>query len=727
MMLIIGLLLALLLQVALIVVVVVSRHRHPTRSRFLVYLCCSTVWLISLLLLSSPPSGYLTVVIFGSSMAGIAASIALILFCQAFPVWSPVDRWYKSLRFPVAILPVVIAGVWLHFPHSRVVPLTASYWILCCSLYCVFYVGSIIKRARGRERLQLQYMLLGLLLLCLGEVIEKTGPLLTGQQMSFYLQPCLGLAFLALTTYVLLGNPLIGLDRIIQQSVIFLSLLGIIALVFTFAIKDLSSVLFYLLRFSRRGGFYLVTALLGLVFLPVYARLLHWSNRWRYLHHLDPAMILHEAEELFDLTNDPQGWAATLKQVVTRFIMPEHLSIFVPYFGGTYRCIASTEDTRIVPDYLDNKNTTVGYIIFTNKPLITDYLIYQLGAEEHEAWTLKSWDIALACPLSYKKLRYGFLLLGEKRSGGAYTREDLQFFSALCVIAANAYHRIHSQNELLQDKKTQEQVVAQQREQLTTTSTRLQQIDRANDHFLAILSHELLSPLTSILGWADVGLQSSDNEVTSKALGVILNNARRQKRLVDDLLDVSRMNYQKLHLERNFVDLWELAKQSIEGIQQQTAERRIDLRVVPPENAMPVFADASRMLQVFTNLLANAIKFTDPQGTITVTGTCDGLQAWVEVRDTGIGITAGDLETIFELFNQGAADKDHGKGLGLGLALVQGIVNLHDGTITAESPGIGFGSTFCVKLPCIETRRREKSPDSPADEEDTAILMTEIT
>jgi signal transduction histidine kinase len=224
---------------------------------------------------------------------------------------------------------------------------------------------------------------------------------------------------------------------------------------------------------------------------------------------------------------------------------------------------------------------------------------------------------------------------------------------------------------------------------------------QAKDDFLAMLSHELRSPLSAIVGWTQVfRARKGEPEMVERALQTIERNARLQTRLVDDLLDVSRIVGGGLRLDLVRVELVPLLESVIDATRPDAAEKGIQLtsRLDPWTEA--VRGDQARLDQVFWNLLSNAIKFTPTGGRVEVVLTGGGGQAQVTVTDTGQGIRPDFLPYVFDRFRQGdtGPSRSHG-GLGLGLAIVHHIVTLHGGTVVAESRGEGLGARFTVTLP----------------------------
>ncbi len=227
--------------------------------------------------------------------------------------------------------------------------------------------------------------------------------------------------------------------------------------------------------------------------------------------------------------------------------------------------------------------------------------------------------------------------------------------------------------------------------------------NRVKDEFLAVLSHELRSPLNPILGWAGL-LRSGklDETTTAEALEVIERNAKLQAELIEDLLDVSRILQGKLSLSAHPVALAATIRAALEIVRLPAAAKSIDIEINLTAEMGQVLGDATRLQQVFWNLLSNAVKFTPKGGRVTVQLQQVGDRAQITVGDTGKGILADFLPHVFDSFRQadGSTTRQSG-GLGLGLAIVQQIVELHKGTVWAESRGEGLGATFTVRLPLM--------------------------
>lgn len=259
---------------------------------------------------------------------------------------------------------------------------------------------------------------------------------------------------------------------------------------------------------------------------------------------------------------------------------------------------------------------------------------------------------------------------------------------ALAAQAANALQKVRRFD-----------VVARRQEALARTN-------KAKDEFLSVLSHEMRTPLTPILGWAAMlrrGLLQGQAGSVAHAVDAIERNARQQLQLVDEMLDLSRLLNNKVQLEPEPVRPLDALATAVASAQDALATRRLRLDMDVPHALPSVLADPRRLQQVLGNLIANAIKFTADDGEITVGAhaTADGVE--FSVRDTGIGLLEDELSVIFDRFHQADSSSTRQQGgLGIGLSVVKGLVELHGGRAWATSPGPGRGSTFVVRFPAIQ-------------------------
>jgi signal transduction histidine kinase len=227
-----------------------------------------------------------------------------------------------------------------------------------------------------------------------------------------------------------------------------------------------------------------------------------------------------------------------------------------------------------------------------------------------------------------------------------------------------------------------------------------EEANRLKDEFLAVISHELRTPLNAIVGWTTL-LRSgkADQQLFDKGLEVIQRNALLQSRMIEELLDVSRIVAGKIVLDNQLLEIATTIDDAVSSIRPVADAKHITIFTDIHPDVGRLIGDANRLQQVVGNLLSNSVKFTPEGGQITVTAGRVGDAIELSVRDTGSGIDSAFLPHVFERFRQAAAPERSGGGLGLGLAIVRHLVELHGGSVTAHSEGIGLGAVFTVRFP----------------------------
>jgi PAS domain S-box-containing protein len=279
---------------------------------------------------------------------------------------------------------------------------------------------------------------------------------------------------------------------------------------------------------------------------------------------------------------------------------------------------------------------------------------------------------------------------------------------ALLVLAKDVTAQIRAQAEREQLLKSEQQA----REQA-------QEANRAKDEFLALVTHELRAPLNAVLGWANILRTAPINETTVQhAAAVIERSARTQSRLIEDLLDTARIATGKLRLDIQPVNLAAVLENVLDVFLPAAEAKSISMNVSFGSRTEVMTGDPERLQQLFWNLISNAIKFTPNEGRVEVRLERVDPHLRITVSDTGKGISPDSLQSIFDRFQQGESGTRRRSGLGLGLSLVRDLVELHGGTVTADSPGVGLGATFTVDLPVRAVRPAHEYPasDQPAGE-----------
>ena len=303
---------------------------------------------------------------------------------------------------------------------------------------------------------------------------------------------------------------------------------------------------------------------------------------------------------------------------------------------------------------------------------------------------------SLMVPLVARGRILGAIAALQAESGRHFDEQDLGFFTELAQRAALAIDnaRLYSEAE--------------------TARRDAERANRTKDEFLAVLGHELRNPLAPIVTSLKL-MELQRGKDTPREREIISRQVAHLSRLVDDLLDVSRITQNRVELQFETLDLREVVSTAVESVSGSLHAQGIDCMLSLPAQPVPVRADAIRMNQVLSNLLINARKFTGQGGHVTTSLAVADGQAEIAVADSGIGIAPELLPHVFELFTQGPQSiaRQHG-GLGLGLAIARSLVALHGGTIEARSAGTGRGSTFVVRLPLAQPRAEAQSAPATA-------------
>jgi signal transduction histidine kinase/CheY-like chemotaxis protein len=270
-------------------------------------------------------------------------------------------------------------------------------------------------------------------------------------------------------------------------------------------------------------------------------------------------------------------------------------------------------------------------------------------------------------------------------------------FGAMAARTRAARQDLTRTNENLRREIEERLRIERERESLLR---REQEANRIKDEFLATVSHELRTPLNAIVGWSQILATTTPSpEVVAKAAQSLYRNARVQARVIDDLIDISRIVSGKLRVSSDPTDVRLAVDSAVDAIRGAVADAGITMNVSLDQSPCVVLGDPDRLKQVVWNLLANAVKFA-PTGQVAVILTCEESEVVLQVRDDGVGIVPAFLPHVFDRFRQAdsSVTREHG-GLGIGLAVAKELVELHGGTISVASAGRGRGATFTVRLP----------------------------
>jgi signal transduction histidine kinase/FixJ family two-component response regulator len=307
--------------------------------------------------------------------------------------------------------------------------------------------------------------------------------------------------------------------------------------------------------------------------------------------------------------------------------------------------------------------------------------------------------------------------MGDQFASLALGRSDiiaLLFFAVILFVDCIVIERMNG--ALRQVRMTSAQL-RHSEQALLERQRELEDANRQKDVFIAMLAHELRNPLAPILSSAQlISLQAKNNEKLAKSAAIIVRQSLQLTRLVDDLLDVSRIHSSKLAMQLETLDIRTVIASALETMQPVIDKSRVDFMIELPAEPLLVCADATRMAQCIANLLDNAFKFTPDSGQISLhVAPADSNTLTITVTDNGRGISKDMLPRVFQMFEQeGSSGRNGDSGLGIGLALCQYLVGRHQGTLTAHSEGTGTGARFAITLPVLATCGGAPLPSTPA-------------
>ena len=415
--------------------------------------------------------------------------------------------------------------------------------------------------------------------------------------------------------------------------------------------------------------------------------------------------LVNEIGQVFASTLDLESVYLTVRERLRELIDCDTLLISL-YDASTrtITCAFAYTDGEVYPaDKFEPLKLGTGpqsECIRTARPLIVDNIIKRHPNSFRYVGKTDNNPVSIIyVPLIAEEQVIGVIQAQSVREG-AYTEEDVPMLSIIANQAASAIQNARLYREAVEGRRAMERA------------------NQIKDEFFAILSHELRTPLTPILGWTRIlsRLSPDDHETRAHALLVIERNAKLQTQLVNDLLDMSRIDSGKLSIYMQPTDLNGVVQGAIESIRNEAHDRGIELEMRLAKDETMILADPARLEQIITNLLTNAIKFTDKGGRVIVSTERAGDSGIVKVSDTGIGIPQDFLPHIFERFRQADSStrRRHG-GLGLGLSIVKSLVEMHGGQVNAQSEGADQGSTFTVQLPLAVTETADNSEAAGLD------------
>ena len=404
----------------------------------------------------------------------------------------------------------------------------------------------------------------------------------------------------------------------------------------------------------------------------------------------DRLRVLSEAAGVLLSTDNPDAMLRGLfTKIAPHLGLDTYFNFMVNEAGDFLRlesCAGIPADEARKIKRLEFGQAVCGTVALRRQPVVATFI---QQSDDPMVQLVKGYGLrAYACnPLMADDRLLGTLSFAS-RTRDQFDQDELEFLQTISHYVAVAYERLRLVDQL-------------------------READRKKDEFLAVLAHELRNPLGPVRNAAQyLRLQAASDPNLHSAADIIDRQVRQMTRLVDDLLDVSRITRGKIALQKERVSLGVIVANAVESSRPMVEASGHDLAVDLPPEPLFVEGDLTRLAQVFGNLLVNACKYTERGGHIRLAAERQGSDVVVSIRDDGIGIAAEHLPRLFEMFSQVAPALDRSQGgLGIGLALVKSLVGMHGGSVEARSDGLGQGSEFAVRLPLIVESPKENWQD----------------
>lgn len=551
-----------------------------------------------------------------------------------------------------------------------------------------------ILRSKGFIKIQLIYLLLGFVLfISIGGTMNVAMPLLNNYSFQQF-GPATTIFFVGLTTYAIVKHRLLNLRFLVARSVAYGVLIVSVSLLYVFLIVWVGSSFFGIkTTLTQDIVFTSIVLFISITYQPLKEIIKKVTDRFLYKSQYKPNFLLSELNTTMVQTVELDS---LMEKILVEIVKGMHLvkGGIVLFENG------QISEKKMIECVIDEKLEKENLFELAKHKRI---IIYQ--EEENQALkdSLEQLDIGIAIPVYTGETIHGLVLLGDKKNGEIFTEEDIEFIElfvpnfAIATENARAFEKIKDFTTTLKSK------VDEQTHDLQVANENLKDLDKLKDEFVAVASHELRTPMTVIRGnlWLIFKTDKTLSDDTKERLRVSSESAQHLIALVNEILDVSSIEGNKIQLKAEKINIDSFVKQVGKEISPLAHEKKISLSVAIDDNSLYAYADPQKIKQVLVNLLGNAIKFTKEQGEITISAEHkDGFVA-ISVKDTGTGIKEEDIPKLFTKFGKletSFSKSSNVKGAGLGLYICKKLVEMSGGTISVKS-NLGEGSVFSITLP----------------------------
>ncbi len=568
------------------------------------------------------------------------------------------------------------------------------------SVLAVFTLYKRLRKTTGIEREQLMYVAFGILMMLGAVILTVLLPVLFFNQSVFVsLLPVYTIFFLTPTTYAIIRHRLMDIRLVVTKTVSFTLIIAIVAIFYALTFANLTSLIS---PNSSRAVSIIVSTIFSLImilsFQPIKRIFEKVTDKIFYRDHYNTNSLLHALARImagtYDLTSLSQQ---LLKELTMQMRLSKGLLVLIT-------------DNNITHQISDGTNSLSN---LDNEKIIKIYeagntLIYEDLADESDKEFMRSMDLGFITNLKSGDKKIGLVCLGSKLSGDIFTTDDIRVLETFSSEAAVAIQNALAIEQIQKFNLTLQREVDKATKDLQNANNRLQVLDKLKDEFVSLASHELRTPMTAIKSylWLFIqGKNASLNDREQKYIERAYQATDRLITLVNDMLNVSRIESGRMNILIKPFSALKLIQEVIEELKPAAEKQKISITFNPnPEELPDVLADQNKIREVLINLIGNSIKFTPEGGIITVSLTKNDSFLITHIKDTGKGINQEDLPKLFQKFQtvgNNYLTKMNAQGTGLGLYLSKSIIEMHGGSIWAESEGEGNGATFSFSLKTV--------------------------
>lgn len=672
----------------------------------------------------------------GAYIGAALIPLPFIYFAQVFPEGKKIGFWRAFLPIlPGLVMLFLLAQenfllrevvVNQYGKGTTTTPL--HYWIFAVYFVPSFFVpcGLLFKKyliSHGTARVQLLYVLIGVTISgILGTFFNLylTSPYIVNYKL-FWLGPTLTILMLTAIAYAILRYRLMDIKVVIRRSTVFTLLVLMLTAIYSSLIIFFSRAFGPILgEHSQLFTSLIVATLIVAGFQPLKLFIQKTTRRFLFKEEYDPQEVLGELSHALAGSIELQHLFDSVGGMVDRIFHPVRSGIsLLDKKAEVYR---SLDADGFAPEQVQQLNFAVNSpLVLTlqrsKRLIVLEEVKRQLeagsrpsveGIDQAVITQMEQTGGQVFVPLVSKDTLLGIFVLGEKKSGDIYSNEDLNLLEIGAAQAAVAIENALVYEEVKRFNLTLKEEVDKATVDLRAANERLKKLDEAKSEFISIASHQLRTPLTVIKGYISMMLEGSFGQLTPpevESLHKVYDSNQRLINLVEDLLNISRIESGRLRFEWTYEPLEHLAESVVEELTPNAKKKKLKLEFLAEKGLPRVKMDNEKLRQVLMNLVDNAVKYTK-KGWVHVRVAQDGGSVVVRVSDTGMGIDPQDMPNLFQKFSRGTGTSlVHTEGTGLGLYVAREIVAAHGGKVWAESQGPGQGSTFIVSLPGMSEKQ----------------------